>query len=163
MSLFQAPSQGIIKTLTAIFLLISSTSAFACDKAQLIDYDYQIKEALADSYASFGRLWLLDNKESCVESIKYGVCISIKPTGNLAEVTLKISKTQGTSSTYSQKIKYNSSEVIRFNSMSMDVYLKLFVSNTIADVKMLGKSCKSSLPNIPRQVTRQELDNMYKG
>ncbi len=163
MSLFKASSQNIFKTLTAIFLLINTTSAYSCNKAQLIDYDYQIKETLANGYASFGRLWLLDNNESCVESLKYGICISVKPVANLAEITLKISKDKGTASTYSQKIKYNSSEVIRFNTMSMNVYFKLFVSNTIADMKMSGKSCQSGLPTIPRQVTRQELDNMYKG
>jgi len=129
----------------------------------MIDYDYQITEVLGDGYSTFGRLWLLDNKKYCVDSLKYGACLRINPDGNFADLTIEINKGKGTSSKYTQRIKYNSSEVIRFNTMSMDVYLKLFVSNTIADVKMSGKSCDNGFPNIHRQVTRVELDNMYRG
>ena len=53
--------------------------------------------------------------------------------------------------------------MIRFEVMSMNVYLKLFVSNTIADLKMSGRSCENGFPNFPRQVTRKELDNMFRG
>jgi hypothetical protein len=72
-----------------------------------------------------------------------------------------VSKNKGTASTYTQKISYNSSEVIRFNAMAMGVYLKVFVSNTIADLKMSGKSCSSALPKLPRLVTRDEIDKMF--
>lgn len=153
----------IIKTITALYFLVNASHAYTCDKAQLVDYDYQIKESLSRSYSTFGRFWLLDDKEFCVNSLKYGACISIKPAGKFADITIKINKEKGTSSTYHQQISYNSSELIRFNTMSMDVYLKVFISNTIADMKMSGKSCESSLPNIPRQVTRKELDNMFSG
>ena len=129
----------------------------------MIDYDYQITEVLGDGYSTFGRLWLLDNQESCVNSLKYGACLSINPINDEANLTVKIIKKKGTSSTYSQRIKYNSAQVIRFNALSMDVYLKIYVSNTIADVKMSGRSCNGGFPNIPRQITRKELDNMYKG
>lgn len=142
---------------------MSATYAYACDKAQMIDYDYQIKETLGNGYSTHGRLWLLDNSKSCINSLKYGACLSIIPRGKFADVTVDIIKDKNTSSTYRQKIKYNSSEVIRFNTMSMDVYLKLFVSNAIADAKMLGKPCEAGFPSLPRQVTRKELDNMYKG
>ena len=52
---------------------------------------------------------------------------------------------------------------LRFEAILMDVYLKLFVSNTIADLKMSGKSCTGGFPSLPRQLTRKELDNMFKG
>jgi len=129
----------------------------------MIDYDYQIKEALGNGYSTFGRLWLLDNQESCINSLKYGACLSITPTEDEVNLTIKITKKEGTSSIYSQKINYNSSEVVRFNTMSMDVYLKLYVSNTIADLKMSGRSCNNGFPKTSRQVTRKELDNMFRG
>ncbi|WP_448565966.1 hypothetical protein [Thalassotalea ganghwensis] len=147
----------------SICIFLFSASATSCEKAQMIDYDYQIKETLGNGYSTFGRLWLLDKKEKCINSSKYGACISIEPIEDAASLTIKITKKEGTSSTHSQKIKYNSSEVIRFNTMSMDVYLKLYVSNTIADLKMSGRSCDNGFPNIPRQVTRKELNNMFRG
>jgi len=163
MNSFQPYYQCMIKTTFALFLLINTTNVYSCNKAQMIDYDYQIKEILNDGYSTFGRSWVLDHEKFCVNSLRYGACLSITPEGNFANLTIEISKDKGTSTTYTQKIKYNSSEVIRFNTMSMDVYLKLFVSNAIADFKMSGKSCENGFPNIPRQVTRKELDNMYRG
>jgi len=149
---------------TAGFTLLTySALANSCDKAQMIDYDYQIKETLGRGYATFGRVWLLDNQESCINSLRYGACISIKPARHGANLTVTIHKDKNTASSFKKKIKYNSSEVIRFDTMSMDVYLKIFVSNTIADHKMAGRSCNDGFPNTPRQVTRHELDNMFKG
>jgi|GEM_PF-1619861 len=163
MTPFNASSQCVIKIFSILFLLFSVSDAYACDKAQMIDYDYQIKETLGNGYSTFGRLWVLDHDKSCINSLRYGACISIKPSGNFADLTIEINKDRNTSSTYTQQIKYNSSEVIRFNTMSMDVYLKLFISNTIADLKMSGKSCDNGFPKMPRQVTRKELDEMYQG
>jgi hypothetical protein len=77
----------IISVLSGL-LLFNTTNVLACDKAQLVDYDYQIKELLVDGYSTFGRLWLFDNKESCVDSLKYGACLRIKPLGDVAEITL---------------------------------------------------------------------------
>ncbi|RHW76340.1 hypothetical protein [Colwellia sp. RSH04] len=145
-------------------LLAISTNIYACNKAQIIDYDYQINDPLGAGYATHGRFWALDNEQVCTESLKYGACISVKPiTDGVAEVTVNIKKDQGTSSSFTQKLKYNSSNVLRFEAISMDVYLKLFVSNTIADLKMSGKSCSGGFPSLPRQLTRKELDNMFKG
>jgi len=163
MKLFQTSFQCITKKVFVLFLLMNTTNAYSCDNAQMIDYDYQIKETLGNGYSTFGRLWVLDNKKSCVNSLRYAACITITPEGDFADLTIEISKNKNTSSTYTQKVKYNSSEVIRFNTLSMDVYLKLFVSNVIADSKMSGKSCNNGFPALPRQVTRKELDNMYKG
>ena len=64
---------------------------------------------------------------------------------------------------YKQSISYNSNEVVRFSFEGIDVYLKLYVSNTIADMKMAGKRCQGGFPRLPRQVTRTELDNMFQG
>jgi len=163
MNSFMGFSRSMIKLLLSSIFLLNPAGVFACDKAQLIDYDYQVKEHLGDSYSTFGRLWALDNQKACVNSLKYAACISITPVGDIAELTVEIHKKKGTSSSYSQKINYNTSEVIRFNTLSMDIYLKIFVSHTIADLKMAGKSCENGLPNIPRQVTRKELDNMFNG
>lgn len=153
----------IIRVTLILFLLSNATKAYSCNEAQMLDFDYRINEPLGNGYSTFGRLWLLDNKPSCINSLKYGACITLNPMGDFANVNIEIIKDKGTSSSYSQKIKYNSSQVIRYDTMSMDVYLKLYISNTIADFKMSGKSCDSGFPNIPRQVTRQELDNMYRG
>jgi len=152
----------IAKTLTIFYLFGHATFAYSCEQAQIIDYDYQVKETLGSRYSTFGRLWTLDNEKSCTEALKHNACLSIKPEGSFAEVTIQIHKNSGTSSKYTQKVRYNSSEVIRFNAMAMDVYLKLFVSNTISDLKMSGKSCEDGFPNMPRQVTRDELNNMFK-
>ena len=142
MNIFSIIFKSIIKATFSLFLLIHATNVYSCDRAQMIDYDYQIKEVLGNGYSTFGRLWILDNKKSCVNTLKYDACISIIPEGDFADLTIEIIKEKGTSSKYTQKIKYNSSEVIRFNTMSMDVYLKLYISNIIADLKMSGKSCK---------------------
>jgi len=53
--------------------------------------------------------------------------------------------------------------VIRFDFEGVGVYLKLFISNTIADMKMAGRSCQGGFPRLPRQVTRAELDTMFQG
>lgn len=143
-------------------LLLFSSSALSCTKAQMIDYDYQIKELLGKGYSTFGRLWLLDDQESCVKSLKYGACLSVTPLGNHANLSVKITKEAGTSSIHEYKIKYNTDEVIRFNTMSMDVYLKLYISNTIADVKMLGRSCNNGFPKLPRQISREQIGNMFR-
>lgn len=129
----------------------------------MLDYDFQVKEVLGNEYSTFGRLWLLDNQESCVSSMKYKACITINPKDTEANLTIRIPLNKGDASIYTQKIQYNSSEVVRFNAMSMDVYFKLYVSNTIADYKMSGKSCDNGFPNIPRNVTRKELDHMFRG
>lgn len=143
-------------------LLLFSSSALSCTKAQMIDYDYQIKELLGKGYSTFGRLWLLDDQESCVKSLKYGACLSVTPLGKHANLSVKITKEAGTSSIHEYKIKYNTDEVIRFNTMSMDVYLKLYISNTIADVKMLGRSCNNGFPKLPRQISREQIGNMFR-
>ena len=72
-------------------------------------------------------------------------------------------KSEQVQTTYSQQIKYNSNELIRFDFDGVDVYLKLYVSNTIADMEMAGKSCQSGFPLLPRHVTRDELSKMYQG
>lgn len=156
-------SQRITKQILPVLFLINTSYVYSCDTAQMIDYDYQIKEVLGKGYSTFGRIWNLDNKKSCVNSLKYGACLTIKPMGDFADLTIDINKEEGTSSQYTQRIKYNSSEVIRFEAMSMNVYLKLFVSNTVADLKMSGRSCERGFPNMPRQVTREELDTMFRG
>lgn len=154
---------GYLVSIFAGCYLGSVSSVYACDKAQMIDYDYQIKAPLGNSYSTFGRLWLLDNTQSCFAALQFGACLSIKPLGNIAELTIKVNKDAGTFTSYSQKIKYNSSEVIKFEAIAMDVYLKVYVSNTIADLKMSGKPCDSAFPNLPRAVTRQEIDIMFLG
>ena len=142
---------------------VFSALSYACDKAQMVDYDYQVQETLGNGYSTFGRMWLLDNKEQCVSSLRYPACLTVKPLENGAEVNIKLNKGDHNSSVYTLQIEYNSTEFITFNYASLNVYLKLYVSNTIADVKMAGRSCDSGFPSIPRQVTKQELDNMYKG
>jgi len=149
-------------TALAVSILFLSSSALSCTKAQMIDYDYQIKEVLGKGYSTFGRLWLLDDQESCVKSLKYGACLSVSPLGKHANLTIKIAKETGTFSIHEYTIKYNTDEIIRFNTMSMDVYLKLYISNTIADIKMSGRSCNNGFPKLPRQITRKEIDNMFR-
>ena len=156
-------SRHMTKKILPVLFLINTNYVYSCDKAQMIDYDYQIKEVLGNGYSTFGRIWSLDNQKSCVNSLRYAACFNIKPMGDFADVTIDITKYKGTSSQYTQKIKYNSSEVIRFEAMSMNVYLKLFISHTVADLKMSGRTCENGFPNIPRLVTREELDNMYRG
>ena len=129
----------------------------------MVDFDYKINATLGDGYSTFGRLWMLDGDESCVESLKYDACLTIVPNGKMAKLKVVITKNEGDSSIYNQSIKYNSSEVIRFDAIDKDVYLKLFVSNTVADLRMSGKKCQSGFPTLPRQVTREELDNMFNG
>jgi len=90
-------------------------------------------------------------------------CLTIVPNGKVANLTVVITKNEGDSSIYNQSIQYNSSEVIRFDAIDKYVYLKLFVSNTVADLKMSGKKCQNGFPALPRQVTREELDNMFNG
>ncbi len=153
-----------LKLATSLIALALSSNVYACKKAQIIDYDYKINDPLGSGYSTFGRLWALDNQQVCAKSLRYGACITVKPVeGGFAEVTIAIDKDKGTSSSYKQKLKYNSSQVLRFQAISMDVYLKLFISDTIANFKMSGKNCQGGFPNLPRSITRKELDNMFKG
>ncbi len=152
--------------LSSLYFLIVSlpiSDAVACNSAQLIDYDYQAKETLGNGYSTFGRLWGLDGQEVCGESLKYTPCLIISPRETGAELQVKIVKNAQAKTTYTKLLKYNKNEVIHFDFEGVDVYLKLFVSNTIADLKMSGKSCLAGFPNLPRHVTREELDNMFKG
>ncbi|MCP4988716.1 MAG: hypothetical protein GY928_22505 [Colwellia sp.] len=146
-----------------LIVILSINTAVACNSAQLIDYDYQAKEILGNGYSTFGRLWGLDGQEVCGKSLKYTPCLIIKPRETGAELQVKIVKNTQAQTTYTKQVKYNQNEVIRFDFKGVDVYLKLFVSNTIADLKMSGKSCLAGFPNLPRHVTREELDNMFKG
>lgn len=142
--------------------LLAANAAEACNSAQLIDYDYQAKETLGKGYSTFGRLWALDGKEVCSDPLKYTACIIINPKANNTELQVRMLKNEREQTIYSQAIHYNKSEVVRFSFQGVDVYLKLYVSNTIADMKMVGKSCQSGFPKFSRQVTRTELANMYK-
>lgn len=148
-----------------VLCVTAFVSAFshACTNAQMIDYDYQIKSPVGGGYSTFGRLWLLDGKEGCIESLKYTACFIITPEGGFAKLGIKIIKSEGNESTYSQRIKYNTSELILFEMMGMNVYFKLFVSNLVADMKMSGKSCDSGFPTLPRSVTKEEVANMFNG
>jgi hypothetical protein len=157
------PYRIITQCITVIFIALASTATYACTKLQMVDFDYEIKATLGDGYSTFGRLWMLDGKESCIESAKYAACLTIVPNGQTAKLTVVITKNEGDSTTYNQSIKYNSSEVIRFDVVDMEAYLKLFVSNTVADLKMLGKTCDNGFPRLPRHVTIEELDNMFTG
>ena len=151
-------SNCLNRALFSACLLINSSAAYSCDKAQLVDYDYQIKALLGQGYSSSDRVWLLDEKPTCVNSLKYGLCLTVKPVDNGAELTVHIAKDKQNSASYTQQIQYNSSESLRFNAMDVDINLNVFVSNTIADIKMSGKPCDSGFPVMPRQFTRQEID-----
>jgi len=155
--------QGVLSSLLVIFISLCTNTAIACTTAQLIDYDYQAKETLGNGYATFGRLWSLDGQEVCSEPLKYSACFTLTPKGKGAELQVRMIKDEQAQTTYSQQLKYNSNEVIRFDFEGVDVYLKLYISNTVADMKMSGKGCQAGFPKLPRQVTRAELDNMYQG
>jgi len=64
--------------ITVIFLAFLSTSTYACTKAQMVDFDYEIKEILGGGYSTFGRLWMLDGEEACVESCLPHYCAKWK-------------------------------------------------------------------------------------
>jgi len=146
-----------------IFLsLLSAASAYSCDQAQMIDYDYRVAEILGNGYSTFGRVWALDHQEACLQSKKYGACLIVEPIKDIAKITIKIKKKEGFISTYTKEIKYNSTEVIKYEAQNLDIYLKILVSNTIADIKMAGRSCESGFPNLPRLVDRKEIDNMFR-
>jgi len=153
----------ILPTALVLSAALSTNSASACTSAQLIDYDYQASEPLGSSYATFGRLWALDGQEVCSEPKKYTACLTVNSKPESTEVQVRMVKNDQEQTTYTQSISYNSNQVIRFNFEGIDVYLKLFVSNTIADMKMKGKRCESGFPTLPRSVTREELDTMYQG
>ncbi|PKG84990.1 hypothetical protein CXF85_05100 [Colwellia sp. 75C3] len=144
-------------------VVLSINSVSACTSGQLIDYDYQASELLGNSYASFGRLWSLDGEEVCSTPKKYTACLTVNPKPEGTELQVRMVKNDQEQTTYKQSISYNSNEVVRFSFEGVDVYLKLYVSNTIADMKMAGKNCNAGFPNLPRQITRTELNNMYKG
>jgi len=112
---------------------------------------------------TFGRLWALDGQEVCSEPKKYTACLTITPKPEGTELQVRMVKSDQEQTSFSQQIKYNSNEVIRFDFEGVGVYLKLFISNTIADMKMAGRSCQGGFPRLPRQVTRAELDTMFQG
>ena len=145
------------------FLFLASVNAFACDKAQMIDYDYQIKQVMGEKNSTFGRVWTLDNQDTCLKSYKYDACINIEPLGKEANLTITINFEEGVTNSYTQLIKYNATEIIRYEARSFEVFFKLYVSNAIADLKLKGRSCDSGFPNLPRLVSPEELRNMYKG
>lgn len=153
----------ISPTVLLVTFVLLTNAASACTSAQLIDYDYQAKETLGEGYSTFGRLWVLDGEEACSEPLIYTACFTITPKSSGTELKVRMVKGEGEQTTYSQSIKYNSNEVVRFIFQGVDVYLKLYVSNTVADLKMAGKNCQAGFPKMPRQVTRSELDNMYQG
>ena len=107
MKSLQAYYQCTAKTVLILFLWITTSTVFACDKAQMVDYDYHIKNSLNYGDSTFGRLWLLDNQESCIDYIKYRTCLSIEPSKEAANLTIKINIKEGVSSIYKQEIKYN--------------------------------------------------------
>jgi len=151
----------LLPTVLVTSVVLSINSASACSSAQLIDYDYQASELLGSSYATFGRLWSLDGQEVCSEPKKYTACLTVNPKPEGTEIQVRMVKNDQEQTTYKQSISYNSTEVVRFSFEGVDVYLKLYVSNTIADMKMKGRSCQAGFPRLPRQVTRSELDNMF--
>lgn len=153
----------LLSTVLVAGVALFSNITSACTSAQLIDYDYQAKEPLGNSYATFGRLWALDGKEVCSEPKKYTACLTLNPKPEGTELQIRMIKNEQEQTIYSQNINYNSNEVVRFSFEGVDVYLKLYVSNTVADMKMKGKSCQAGFPSLPRQVTRSELDTMYQG
>lgn len=152
-----------LSTLLITSFILSSNPASACTSAQLIDYDYQASELLNSSYATFGRLWALDGQEVCSTPKKYTACLTVNPKPEGTELQVRMVKNDQEQTTYRQNISYNSTEVVRFSFEGVDVYLKLYISNTIADMKMKGRSCQAGFPRFPRQVTRTELDNMFQG
>lgn len=150
-----------LSSVLALSFIVSTNTVSACNSAQLIDYDYQAKETLGKGYSTFGRLWALDGKEVCSKQLKYTACLTITPRSDNTELKVRMVKNEQAQTTYSRSIKYNNNEVVRFTFQGIDVYLKLFISNTIADIKMAGKSCQAGFPNLPRQVSRAELDTMF--
>lgn len=150
-----------IANLLIIGLLLNK-AAFACNSAQLIDYDYQARETLGNSYATFGRLWALDGQEVCGTPKKYTACLTITPKTAGTELKVRMVKNNLEQTVYSQELLYNRDEVVSFSFNGVNVYLKLYVSNTIADYKMSGKSCQEGFPNMPRQITKSELNTMYR-
>lgn len=98
--------------LLALSFLMNVSAVYGCDKAQLVDYDYQVRTLLGNGYASSGRIWLLDEKLSCINSLNYGVCLTVKPVDKFVEITVSIAKDVSTSATFTQQISYNASEVL---------------------------------------------------
>ena len=105
----------------------------------------------------------MDNQGACVKSYKDEACLNIEPLAKEANLTITIKLEDGVTNSYTQYVKYNTTEVIRYEAMSFDVYFKLYVSNAIADFKMKGSSCYAGFPNVSRLITPAELREMYKG
>jgi hypothetical protein len=156
------PNIHITIKLIITFLVLASTNALSCDEAQMVDYDYQIKQVMGEGTSTFGRIWILDNQETCLKSYKYNACLNIEPLGKEANLTITIKLEDGVTNSYTQYVKYNTTEVIRYEAMSFNVYFKLYVSNAIADFKMKGSSCDAGFPNVSRLITSEELRKMYK-
>ncbi len=149
--------------ITGLFILgfLFHKAAFACNSAQLIDYDYQARETLGNTYATFGRLWALDGQEVCSNPKKYKACLTVTPKDAGTELRVRMVKNNLEQTTYKQFVSYNRDEVVNFSFNGVNVYLKLYVSNTIADFKMVGKPCEAGFPNMPRQLTKSEVDSMH--